>query len=102
METKVLVIIMVLLIVGEPIVQFVLKKYYQNKIFICFKKHNYEKLEKILNNRIVKFVFLPFNVEYCRLNEAALASNNKKMINKQFDILLEMKLNEHQRKKMFI
>ena len=101
METKVLVIIMVLLIVGEPIVQFVLKKYYQNKIFICFKKHNYEELEKILNNRIVKFVFLPFNVEYCRLNEA-LASNNKKMINKQFDILLEMKLNEHQKEDVYL
>lgn len=101
METKVLILIMFLLIVGEPIAQYFLKKYYQNKVFICFKTQDYEGLEKILNNKIVRFVFLPFNVEYCRLNEALLA-NNKKMINKQFDILLEMKLNEHQKEDVYL
>ena len=83
MKTEILVAFMILLIVGQPVAQFLLKKRYQNKIYACFKYRDYEGLENILNNKTVKFTFTPFNIEYCRL--------------KQFDVLLDMKLNEHQK-----
>lgn len=101
MKTEMLVIFMVLLIVGQPVAQFLLKKSYQNKIYACFKSRDYERLEKILNRKIVKLVFLPFNIEYCRLNEAMMR-NNKKMIDSQFDILLAMKLNERQKQDVYL
>lgn len=101
MKTELLVIFMVLLIVGQPVVQYILKKSYQNKIYACFKSRDYERLDKILNSKILKWVFSPFNVEYCRLNEAILR-DHKKMIDRQFDILLRMKLNDRQKQDVYL
>ncbi len=96
MKTEILVAFMILLIVGQPVAQFLLKKRYQNKIYACFKHRDYEGLENILNNKTVKFTFTPFNIEYCRLN-GAIMRDDKKAVNRQFDVLLDMKLNEHQK-----
>ena len=97
METKTyLIVIMILLIAGEPIVQHLLKKKYRRQIDACFSAHQWEALEELLNKKIVRFLFSPFDLEYVRLN-AGMAQGNRKRIDDQFDLLLRMRLNERQK-----
>lgn len=97
METKTyLIVIMILLIAGEPIVQHLLKKKYRRQIDACFSAHQWEALEELLNKKIVRFLFSPFDLEYVRLN-AGMAQGNRKRIDDQFDLLLRMRLNEQQK-----
>ena len=97
MDAHILIIIMIFLIVGETAIQYLLKRYYRKKILACLSEEDFDGVDRILNKNIVKFIFTPFNLEYCKLNEAFLQKNKKK-IDCQFDALLKMKLNEVQNK----
>lgn len=96
MDAHILIIIMIFLIVGETAIQYLLKRYYRKKILACLSEEAFDGVDRILNKNIVKFIFTPFNLEYCKLNEAFLQKNKKK-IDCQFDALLKMKLNEVQK-----
>lgn len=101
MNTKILIMIMFFIIIGEMIAQHLLKQHYQNIIFENLRKKDFDKVEELLNKKIIKFLFPPFNIEYCRLNEAFIKKDKSK-IDEQFDILLKMRLNETQKQDLYL
>ena len=66
-----------------------------------FANQAFDELDRLLDRTIVKFVFMPFHLEYVKLNEAMIRGR-KEQIERQFKRLLKLKLTEKQKQIVYV
>ncbi len=98
-STMKILIAMIVLTIVIAVIMFILKKVYFKKIITCLGTGEYEEFYELVNKRIVKALFARFNLEYFKLN-AIVIEGNKRKINDQFDMLLDMKITKAQREEV--
>ncbi|MGN1398872.1 MAG: hypothetical protein ACI4WG_02595 [Erysipelotrichaceae bacterium] len=101
MEKYILVIIVVVMALASAIIPNMMRNKYQNQFVELFKNGQFEQLEELLNKSVVKYLFMPFNLEYIRLN-IALIKEDSQAIDKQIDLLTGMKMTEKQKEDVYI
>lgn len=79
----------------------IIKKKYQDKFVELFQNKKFDELEELLNKKIVKYTFMPFNIEYLRLN-IAFVKDDEKAINNQFEVFSKMPMNTKQKEDVYI
>lgn len=79
----------------------IIKKKYQDKFVELFQKKKFDELEELLNKKIVKYTFMPFNIEYLRLN-IAFVKDDEKAINNQFEVFSKMPMNTKQKEDVYV
>ena len=101
MEKYILVAAVLIMALASAIVPNVMRNRYQNKFLELFKQGEFDQLDELLNKPVVKYLFMPFNLEYIRLN-IALIKDNGEAIDKQIDLLTSMKMTEKQKEDVYL
>ena len=96
MERYILVAAVLIMAFASAIIPKIMRNRYQNKFLELFKQGEFDQLDELLNKSIVKYLFMPFNLEYIRLN-IALIKEDSVAIDKQIDLLTSMKMTEKQK-----
>ena len=101
MEKYILVAAVLIMALASAIVPNVMRNRYQNKFLELFKQGEFDQLDELLHKPVVKYLFMPFNLEYIRLN-IALIKDDAEAIDKQIDLLTSMKMTEKQKEDVYL
>lgn len=101
MERYILVAAVLIMAFASAIIPKIMRNRYQNKFLELFKQGEFDQLDELLNKSIVKYLFMPFNLEYIRLN-IALIKEDSVAIDKQIDLLTSMKMTEKQKEDVYL
>lgn len=91
---------LILLIVSFTILCFVITKVIKHhrfkQLLSCLNQNDFEKFFSLVDSRLTKLLFQPYNLEYLKLN-ALLMKQDAKAIDTQFDKLFRFKLTKIQK-----
>ncbi|MEG0576611.1 MAG: hypothetical protein RR500_01985 [Bacilli bacterium] len=97
----IVMIIFTIVLATIYVLRILLTSYYQKQFVRVLETVNEEEFNELYNNKIVKYVIPPFNLEYMKLN-LYLIENKKKQIDSQFEFLLSMKKSKMQDKEIMV
>ncbi|MDO4377891.1 MAG: hypothetical protein Q4C64_01910 [Erysipelotrichia bacterium] len=100
-KEKILILIIVVMTLISIIVPNILRKKYQDRFINLFQQKKFDELETLLAKKTVKYLFMPFNIEYMRLN-IAFMKGDEDAINKQFSLFAKMPMNKKQKEDIYI
>lgn len=95
MSAPIAILIVVILFLSF-ILPFILRRIYYKKLFSRLDQKRIDELNILLDSKLCKLLFRPFNREFFRLN-GYLVKDDSKLIDKQFDFLInKMQLDKTQ------
>lgn len=96
-----MVLIIVLLTIVSIVIPNAMRKKYQDQFVKLFSQQKFDELEQLLNKKSVRYFFMPFNLEYIRLNMAFI-KGDEKAIDKQFEVFDKISMNTKQKEDLFV
>lgn len=97
----ILVLIFILLAILFSITVKFVKKHYSTKIVRLLEERKFDEFDQLIETFIIKILFMPFNIDYMKLNSAILR-DNKKMILQAFEKFEKHRLNHKQKSLIYM
>lgn len=83
---RVLIIILIVVLIIYLVLIF-LKRMFQKRLYQFLEERDFNSFDKTVNSILIKWMFLPYNLEYLKLNRYLL-EDDKEKVDSQFDVLL--------------
>lgn len=96
-----LILVIVILTIISIVLPNYMRKKYQDQFIKLFSQQKFDELEQLLNKKSVRYFFMPFNIEYMRLN-MAFVKGDEKEIDKQFEVFDRISMNTKQKEDFFV
>ena len=74
-----LILVIVILTIISIVLPNYMRKKYQDQFIKLFSQQKFDELEQLLNKKSVRYFFMPFNIEYMRLNMAFVKGDEKEI-----------------------
>ncbi len=98
LDNKFLILVVASLLIYAVIVviSMVVRNKKLDQMVALLNEKRFDEFDKLVDSKIVKWVFDPFNIDYVKLN-SYMIRGNKKLIDKQFEVFENKRIKKHQR-----
>ncbi len=92
----IVIAVSILIVLGVTAISKAVQNFKLNQMIYLLNEKNFDAFDKVIDSRLVRLVFAPFNINYIKLN-SFLVRNDKSKINEMFDAFESVHLNHKQR-----